>query len=235
MKVKKVCALLGAVIALASVGGCSAMPKNQYNPKTVKIETNEENKKIFAPQEHIMSKPISHLGNPTKENIQYEYIEGYDFVGIGRDVIGDNDVSNCAMYVNEVSVECVSTGLDEDYLFVYTSNGMPLEYSSEVIEHPDIKVFQPKQHIISIPFYMPTNPGEDNYQYPYLEGYVPVYFGAPASSVGLSDYYYQSYIVYKNVCPVECKITRKDENGKAYYLNPGTPVEKEAVRTLDNK
>ncbi len=97
-----------------------------------------------------------------------------------------------------------------------------------IVQHDDSynvaeteKVFQTGEHIISIPLGDKTV--EDIKQYDTYEGYkLEGVFNKDKEAV---------YLKYVNVEPVKCKVSNYDEKGNYLYLDFGSPVEFENLKT----
>jgi len=87
------------------------------------VNDSNEPVKEFGIGEHIISVPMN---DNRSENLQIEYREGYEIVGMASTAYGqhsDNYGGGVLLYVNTVPVKCT---LDENG---YTSFGIPLEIS----------------------------------------------------------------------------------------------------------
>lgn len=205
-----ICVPFVGLIMATSFSGCSE--KQQI----VTIEDGEYDDKIFDEGEHIISIEIN---DPTKENIQYEYHEGYRPIGISTEAYGHYgyDFGKAhILYVNEYPVKCKATYQKDSELF-YTDFGEPLQYEREKTETGSKwEEFNAGEHIISIPL----NKQElENYQIDYYDGYEPI--GIASSSYGHYEYSYGGgCILYTNTEKVKCI---KDENGN--YTSFGIPKE----------
>lgn len=94
-------------------------PIDFYRGETNKTETTKD----FNVGEHIISIPIK---NPTSENKQYEYHEGYTVAGIATSKLGHTFGGACLLYVNTQPVTCTLTK-NEDNVELYLSFGTPIE------------------------------------------------------------------------------------------------------------
>lgn len=213
----KLCALSLATTMLAT--GCGSSTSTDYQ-----FDSSET--KVFDVGEHIISIEID---NPTKENMQYDYHEGYKVVGISTTAYGQygNYFGHaCLLFQNEYPVECIPTRKNETGELIYGDFGSPIDFvHSESKENSSSKEFAPGEHIISIPF----EDFESDVQYDYYDGYAVV--GIAMSSYGkYSDYDGGGCILYVNTEPVAC-VKEKDEDGNIIYPSIGIVVEKDKIKT----
>ena len=83
--------------------------------------------KDFGVGEHIISIPVE---DPTKENVQYKYYEGYETIDIAISAYGqyfNSFGSACILYVNTVPVRSNVTSYDKNNVGRYTIFGTPIE------------------------------------------------------------------------------------------------------------
>ena len=117
-----ICVPFVGLIMATSFSGCSE------KPQIVTIEDGEYDDKVFDEGEHIISIEIN---DPTKENIQYEYHEGYRPVGISTEAYGHYgyDFGKAhILYVNEYPVKCKATyQKDINYRLVQNGKNLMLE------------------------------------------------------------------------------------------------------------
>ncbi len=143
----------------------------------------------------------------------------------------------CLLFVNEYPVELKYT-IDKYGKEVYAITnkndltiddhfGKPIGYEeAEVVEDEESRVFNPGEHLISVPVY---SSGLRNQivklvmEYQSYEGYEPIGM-ACASNGKIDEYFAGGCILYANIKPVRCqKII--DKNGEIYYNQFGTVVE----------
>lgn len=215
----KLCALSLASTMLAT--GCGLSTSTDY-------QFDSSDTKVFGVGEHIISVEID---NPTKENMQYDYHEGYKVVGISTTSYGQygNYFGHaCLLFQNEYPVKCIPTRKNENGELVYGDFGSPINFvQSELKESTSSKEFEVGEHIISIPF----EDFESGDQYESYDGYEVV--GIAMSSYGkYSEYDGGGCILYVNTEPVTC-VKEKDENGNVSYPSIGIVVEKDKVKTKE--
>ncbi len=208
---KLVCVPLVGLIMATSLTGCDDEPKIE---EIVSYEDYDD--KIFDAGEHIISIPID---DPTQENMQYDYHEGYKPIGISTSAYGRytyNYGKGKLLFVNEYPVKCTPTYKKGEGL-LYTDFGKPVEYERETTQSGDNwQEFAPGEHIISIPL---KTDSDDNTLYEYYDGYEPI--GISTSAYGRYVYNYGGgCILYVNRDKVKCI---KDENGT--YTSFGVPEE----------
>ena len=99
-----VCVPLVGLIMATSLTGCDDEPKIE---EIVSYENYDD--KLFDAGEHIISIPID---DPTQENMQYDYHEGYKPIGIATSAYGRygyNYGNGKLLFVNEYPVKCNPT------------------------------------------------------------------------------------------------------------------------------
>ena len=219
-------ALLTAFLML-TLTACSR--KNYTKEEGERIVNSESYKnKTLDIGEHTISVPYKDK-DPTREIIQYPYYAGYKAVGIAAKADRGSYISSCIVYQNEYPVECHGMDLDNNGNIIYDF-GNPIGYEKpEGYQTRLLKLFNPGEHILSIPFKDDTVTKRPM-QYEYHEGY---------EIVGVASYYYdggndRSCVLYVNTEPVLCAIT-EEKKGEERYITFGQVVKKEAEKILINK
>ena len=197
--------------------------KEEEKKKYPTYNFNDENQetKVFAPGEHIMSVLID---SPLEEAQQYEYHPGYKPIGIASATYGKyeaHDSGSCILYVNDYPVEVKSNGIKDDEAY-FSSFGTPIDYTyTEKNESTYTIDFAPGEHILSIPIDDPTNYDS---QFMFYEGYEPV--GIATASYGkYDDNSSGSCMLYVNTQTVTL-----DKNENNEYIEFGTPKEEAKVK-----
>lgn len=191
----------------------------------------------FDTNEHIVSVPSKK--DSLKQNVQYDYHEGYIPVGIS---ISQTSCAFSPLYDGEVivyknieSVECTSKIVDQNGTYIYNAFGQTKEPKHKVhYNYEDGRIFQPGEHIISIP--TKNINSETQVQYEYHEGYEFVGVGNTINS-SFNSSNTSGCILYVNTDPVICEPAVEKENYKMTYNQFGKPVtkEKEGQKTLIKK
>lgn len=211
--------LLAGAIALTSAGltGCGEKKDNNISGPIV---MDRQTVKEFGVGEHIISKPIN--ADIRKEIYQYDYIPGYEPVGISVSSYGTYASSfggATILYRNIEEVSCSSNNFDYNGVTLYLDFGTPISGNVPVNNVNDeagsIREFAPGEHIISVPLTQDIR--SDSFQYTPVAGYEIV--GVATSAYGTySSSYGGGALLYKNVEPVKC--TASDRG----YTSFGTPI-----------
>lgn len=171
------------------------------------ITTLDANIKIFEPGEHVISVPYE---EPVKKSIfenfepaELPYHPGYMVVGVSEKTI---------LYVNNETVICTSTVLDNENNYVYNTFGIPEEYEQREETGTETKIYNPGEHVILKPI---NDPSKDPQQYSIVEGYEIIDISASNNDV----FYQGGFVIYRNTETVECT---KGTNG---YNNFGKVVD----------
>lgn len=222
---KNVLVILLAGTMITTFVGCSNSYSDQDDLAKQEPTTQQESTMKFDVGEHIISVPI--YQDIRYDNVQYEYHEGYEPVGISITAHGEyanHYGGGTIIYSNVEEVECSSSQKDTQGMYLYSNFGTPIYQDKKTDDTDyDIKEFGIGEHIISVPIEY-DNRGA-NIQYKYHEGYEVV--GTASSAHGkYANHYGGGVLLYKNIIPVKCTL---DENG---YTSFGIPYEKEQVKTL---
>ncbi len=208
---KVIAASITAALLLGSGMHCAKAYIPTSNDPTIKLEqTIDETEAItteFEKGEHIIAVEID---NPHDTISQIPYHAGYKFKGLAYD-----SSLKYALYVNDETVSCVSNGTDSAGNYVYTDFGKPKETTQES------DIFDSGDHVITVPITYHSN----NVQFEYHDGYEAIDIAEYVC--GRLGIYGGGFIVYANTVPVKCE---KNQNGE--YVEFGTPIEKEKVKTL---
>lgn len=207
--------LLAGTIALTSAGLTGCGNKND-NTISGPIVMDRQTVKEFGIGEHIISKPIN--ADIRKEIYQYDYIPGYEPVGISVSSYGTSSFGGATiLYRNTEEVSCSSNNFDYNGETLYLDFGTPISDNVSVNnvneEAGSIKEFAPGEHIISVPLTQDIR--SDSFQYTPVAGYEIV--GVATSAYGTNSYA-GGTLLYKNVEPVRC--TASDRG----YTSFGTPI-----------
>lgn len=216
--------LLLAGTMIMTFVGCSNSYSDQDDLNKQESTIEQESTIKFGIGEHIISVPIEN--DIRHGNVQYEYHEGYEPIGISVTAYGQSvDIygGGVIIYSNVEEVECSSNQINNDK-YLYLDFGTPLYHDKNTYKsNDDVKEFDIGEHIISVP--IESDIRFNNSQYEYHEGYEVI--GIATSAKGKSvNSFGGGVLLYKNTIPVRC--TRED-NG---YTSFGIPYEKDQVKTL---
>lgn len=192
--------LLAGTIAVSGVGlsGCSS--KDTDTPHLTVIE---ESVKTFGIGEHILTVPIEK--DIRKDVFQYEYIPGYEPVGISVSAYGTYSNSyggGSIVYQNTEEVTCYSDSVDASGQYMYLNFGSTDENansSSPVVD--GVKEFAPGEHIISIPLNQDIR--DERFQVQAIDGYELVGIATSANGT-YSNKNCGGVLLFKNIETVRC-------------------------------
>lgn len=182
--------------------------------------------KRFAVGEHVVSVPISNKSDVLSKNVQYEYHNGYEPIGItvSSSYSSDDVPAGSILYANTTEVDCFSYLVNNDGEYCYTDFGIPvLSLDNGIYPDEKVKDFEIGQHIISVP--IKTDARFSNIQYNVPEGYKMVGFASISNSK--TNLYAGGVALYTNVKPVICN---QEENG---YTSFGQILNQEKTFVLN--
>ena len=212
--------LLAALFAICTlmVSGCS-----RDNRKIESIERVASIRKItMAPYEHIVTVPIDRGTDIRKKVVQYPSYAGYEPAGISAAAYGQYTCTYAGgsiVYTNNETVECISNSVNSRGAYVFESFGVP-EEGSYSTDTPEIKIFEPGEHIISVP--------QDGMDIQANGAYKVV--GVAETAYGQYTYGYGGgCVLFVNTVPVMCSL------GPDGYTHFGAPVEEGFTLKLNNE
>lgn len=196
--------LLAGTIAVSGVGlsGCS-----KENADVSQLPVIEESVKTFGIGEHILTVPIQQ--DIRKDVFQYEYIPGYEPVGISVSAYGTYTNSyggGSIVYQNTEEVRCYSDTVDASgqYLYLNFGESQDTRESSSVID--GVKEFAPGEHIISIPLTQDIR--DERFQIQAIDGYELVGIATSANGT-YANSNCGGVLLFKNVETVRCTSNEK--------------------------
>lgn len=213
---------LAVLLVVGIVAGTVSLTKNnKHDGNTMAIVSEAENNsdtKVFAPHEHTVSIPFNQ--DPSEDNIQYDYYEGYEPTSILIDFDDEWKFNKGVIaYRNSVEVKHNPVGTDKDGQSLFIVFGEPLVKKDDYdTSDDDIKIFAPGHHIISTPLKEKSENNDSGYSLIYScpAGYdnngVPITIG-----------------LFVNDEQVKCKTTG-DKDGKAQYTDFGTSIVKKLMK-----